>query len=163
MDLEPRGARELILWKLGDALEEVVCDSHGTHGVRTRRSGAHLVELLERCHDWALRGLDHPEFGRKSGSCRSRLGSCFARTRGGPEVPHPVEWQPPHELPEAPITLSNLSIALSPFEKAVPCLLRAFEQPLLKARAQMRLTRHSSSLYSRRDGRLRAMNKRGSF
>src|SRR5258706_9191994 len=77
MDLERRSARELILWKLGDALEEVVCDSHGTHGVRTRRSGAHLVELLERRHDWALRGLDHPEFGRKGGSCRSRLGSCF--------------------------------------------------------------------------------------
>ena len=70
----------------------------------------------------------------------------------GPHVPHPVEWQLPHELPEALITLSNLSIALSPFEKAVPCLLRAFEQALLKARAQMRPTRQSSSLYSCMDG-----------
>jgi hypothetical protein len=36
----------------------------------------------------------------------------------GPHVPHPPELQPPHELAGAPIMLSNLSIALSPFEEA---------------------------------------------
>jgi hypothetical protein len=37
----------------------------------------------------------------------------------GPHVPHPAELQLPHVLLDVPITLSGLSIALSPFEKAV--------------------------------------------
>jgi len=77
MNLEPRGARELILWKLGDPLEEIVRNSHRAHGVGTRRSRAHLVELLERGHDWTLRGLDHRQFRRKGWSRGGRLGRCF--------------------------------------------------------------------------------------
>src|SRR5882672_1758211 len=37
----------------------------------------------------------------------------------GPHVPHPTELQLPHVLVDVPITLSGLSIALSPFEKTV--------------------------------------------
>ena len=37
----------------------------------------------------------------------------------GPHVPHPPELQLPHVLLDVPITLSGLSIALSPFDKAV--------------------------------------------
>src|SRR5262249_15800512 len=43
MDLKSCGPFELILWQLSHALEEIICDSHRTHGVRTRWPGTHLI------------------------------------------------------------------------------------------------------------------------
>ena len=77
MNLERCGAPELILWKLRNPLEEIVCNSHRPHGVGTGGSGTYLVELLEHRHDRTLRTLDHGEIGRKGG----RRGSCGMPTR----------------------------------------------------------------------------------
>ena len=91
MNLERCGPLELILRKLRNPLEEIVCNSHRTHGVGTRRSRAHLVELFERRHDRTLRVLDHGEIRRKGGSRGAAAGLAVSE---GFSFEHPVSSAP---------------------------------------------------------------------
>src|SRR5262245_47034237 len=90
MDLKSCGPFELILWQLSHALEEVIRDSHRTHGVRTRRPGTHLIEFFECGHDWTFRLLYHVELRRqgshswrRSGGRAAFFSSLLGRLRRG--------------------------------------------------------------------------------
>jgi hypothetical protein len=112
------------LWTTASSGERAGADAAGWAGVSAGFCGEHPASSAVAD---AARAV-------KPNSLLLRTAGALLLLGAGPQVLHPVEWHPlPHALPEAPITLSNLSIALSPLSKRPLVDLRPLKQTVNEA------------------------------